>query len=463
MANAVAQSHGNGIAAFQLRQDRPEIVTNGSSHVRQLQRFQELADNSLLQPVKPGNSAGAHSDQGTVVQRVVKVGADSYRPHKRGYGIKDLIALVEAQGASNLRFGWKAKLKDYTNETGVVPRPFTDINDLIAYLTKSKKKTQSEKNQEQDQRILGLNTGYGNTELGYGKILSYESEKAFGTFTGQVEGMKEYTDTKMELEKLDPDERSTTNNFTKSGNPFVNTLALGNSNLRRLDFMAPNGVEIDTHGYSSKKDRSVDPGTLSDKFSWGTVKIGPDISSYKKEMETNNTPDQDQMSYLNPLEMIRLPRQSVHTGMKRELYDQGQFTKDQGMGFNHNHSSVEFVGAVNGSGLTNQQLQNMRKQQTLSNYAILETANNICPNTGIGQALGNGKHVPTPKEEMDALTRFIDVVNDPKSTQKDKDKAKKELRKIMVQLLRGVTQLEDVESEDDTKYPTSPYNPIDYN
>lgn len=148
--------------------------------------------------------------------------------------------------------------------------------------------------------------------------------------------------------------------------------------------------------------------------------------------------------------------------MKRELYNQGKFSKDQGMGYNHDHSSVEFVGAISGSTMTKSQRDNMRQQQTYSNYAILKTAYQICPDDTLGQALSNGKHVPTSREEMDALMHFITVVQNPFSKQSDKDQAKQELRKVLVQVLRSVTQIEDIESDDEIQYPTSPYNPNDY-
>ncbi|ELR68410.1 hypothetical protein C900_00442 [Fulvivirga imtechensis AK7] len=462
-ANAIAQRHSHGAAAFQFGDNDHLAIANSSRQVRQLQHFQQLADNMIQ--TQAGQTMGAgEPSHGAVVQRIVDLGGTIYKPRKRNHGIQNLIDLVNNTNNGNieLRYDWKARIKEYMNEPGVAPRAFTDIHDLIDYLKKSPKKTQSQKNQEQDQRIQGLNTGYGNTEMEYAKILSYESEKAFDNFTGQVMDIQEYDDTKMDLEGLAPDVRSTTNDFTQTNNPFINMLALGNSDLSRLDFMGPGGVEIDTLGYSSRGDRSVDPGTLSDNFSLGTVRIGPDISSYKREMQTNTMPDQNQLSYLNPLEMMRLPQQSVQTGMKRQLYNQGQFSKDQGMGYNHNHSSVEFVGAVHGSGLNQQQVTNMRRQQTLSNYAILETANNICPNTGIGQVLSNGKPIATPKEEMDALMHFIQVVQDLNSTQQDKDQAKRELRRILVRILRGVTQIEEIESDDENNYPTSPYDPNSY-
>jgi hypothetical protein len=395
----------------------------------------------------------------------VQIGTHIYQPHKRGFGIKDLLLLIESnKGILDLRYDWKARIKEYVNEDDIAPRIFTDLPDLLNFLTKksSSKKTTSEKNQEQDLRIQGMNTGFGPTELHYGNILSYESQKAFGNFTGQIESKKEYTDTKMELEDIDPDERSTTSDFSKSTNPFIHLQALGSSDLSRLDFMAPNGVEIDTQGYSSMGDRTVDPHTLPTSFGFGTVKIGPDISSYTKEMGSTSAPDPYQLGYLNALEMHRFPHLSPQTGMKRELYNQGKFSKDQGMGFDHDHSSVEFVGAISGSTMTKPQRENMRKQQTYSNYAILKTAYQICPDDKLGKALSNGKHVPTSREEKDALDHFIAVVQNPLSQPSDKDKAKQELRKVLVQVLRSVTQIEDIESDDDTHYPTSPYNPNNY-
>ncbi|MEO5642839.1 MAG: hypothetical protein ABIQ40_00755 [Bacteroidia bacterium] len=468
VAHSLSQQQSNGSITF--LDNRPETAAQ--------RKMQEAISNSILsKPVQLFGFDAGHtyltsallnpvcSETENVLQRTMQVGTDIYSPRKKGLGIKDLINLVETNsGGIGLIFGWKAKLRNYINEMVVEPRPFTDIDDLVDYLTKKtkKKKTTSEKNQEQDLRIQGLNTGYGAKELEFGKMLSYESGKAFGNFTGQIEKMPEFTDTGMELEDIDPGLRSTTNDFTKSNNPFINLHSLGQSDLHRLDFMAPNNVEINTQGYSSMKDRSVDPHTLSTSFGFGTVKVGPDVSSYMKEMKTGSKPDEDQMSYLNSLEMHRFPGLSPQTGMKRELYNQDEFSKEQGMGYNHDHSSVEFVGAISGSSLTKPQLENMRRQQNLSNYAILETAYTICPDVKLGKALKKGKHIPTPKEEMDALKKFIAVAEDVKSTQEEKDNAKRALRKVLTQVLRGVTQIEEIDSDDDINYPPSPYNAMDY-
>ncbi len=431
-----------------LMQRKIQAFINNSSYTQQ--------QKSLQQNIAPR----------VVLQLKVQIGTDKYEAYnKNGFGIQNLISLIESnKGTFDLRYDWKARIKGYVKDKAITPRIFTDLPDLLNFLTKknSSKKTTSEKNQEQDLRIQGMNTGFGPTELNYGNILSYESRKAFGNFTGQIESKKEYMDTQMELEDIDPGERSTTSDFSKSTNPFIHLQALGSSDLSRLDFMAPNDVEINTQGYSSMGDRTVDPHTLNTSFGFGTVKIGPNISSYIKEMDSTSTPDPDQLGYLNSLEMLRFPHLSPQTGMKRELYNQGKFSKDQGMGYNHDHSSGEFVGAISGSTMTNLQRDNLRKQQTYSNYAILQTAYQICPDDKLGQALSNGKHVPTSREEMEALKHFIAVAEDPHSTHIDKNKAKQALRKVLVQVLRSVTQIEDIESDDETHYPTSPYNPNDY-
>lgn len=398
-----------------------------------------------------------------VVQRVVQIGSDTYRPRRRGFGIKDLTALVDANRSKTiLQYDWKAKIKKWVNAPVTEPAPFTDINDLIGNLTKGKRKTAADKNREQDARILGLNTGYGPNELRYGKFLSYESMRAYGNATAQIKQLPEFLGTVADLESLVPDLRSTSNDFTKTDNSFQNLLALESADLSRLDFQGPNGVEINTHGYSSLGDRSVDPHTLSTNFGLGTIKIGPDITSYMKEMQSTSKPDPHQLDYLNSLEMHRFPHLAPQTGMKRTLYDQGNFTKDQGMGFNHGHSSVEFGGAISGSTMTLSQRENMRKQQTLSNYAILETAFALCPDVKVGTALSNGKELATPREEMEALKEYIDIVGNVKADTKQKLAAKSELRKILVRMIRGATQIEEIVSDDETNYPTSPYNPADY-
>lgn len=439
-----------------------------SAQTEQFQQKQEMTSSDdfgnyayARSPLQLRKISPTGTDQ--VVQRVVQIGADTYRPRKRGFGIKDLVALVDAnKSVATLRYDWKARIKEWVNEPVTEPRPFTDINDLVGHLTKKKRKTVSDKNRDQDVRIQGMNTGYGPDEFRYGKFLSYESMRAYGNATAQIKQLPEFLGTVTDLESLLPDLRSTSDDFTKTDNSFLNLLALESADLSKLDFQGPNGVEIDTQGYSSMGDRSVDPHTLSTNFGFGTIKIGPDISTYMKEMQSTSKPDPHQMDFLNSLEMHRFPHLAPQTSMKRTLYDQGDFTKDQGMGFNHSHSSVEFVGAISGSSMTQSQLENMRKQQTRSNYAILETAFAHCPDVDVGAALSNGKELATPREEMDALKEFIDIVDDVNSDATQKLAAKRKLRKILIRMLRGTTQIEEIVSDDETNYPTSPFNPADY-
>jgi len=467
IVDSPAQLYGHdSLSAF--ADNRPEAVAQ--------RKLQELANNSpqVTQASPLKDMAASYSTRqkaslyrpSPVVQRAVKIDSDTYASHKRGgYGVKELITLVKNNaGTARLVRDWKKKLKAYAKDPAISPRPFTDVNDLITHLTQSGKKTASDKNKEQDIRIQGMNTSYGADELKRGKILSYESQKAYGRFTNQIETMPVFTNTTNDLKGQAPGPRSPANDFTRTNNPFINLHALNKAgdDLQRLDFRAQNNVEIDTHGYDSRNDRTVDASTVGTSFGLGTVQIGPNISSYQKEMASAAAPNPDQLSYLNALEMQRFPHLSPQTAMKRELYNRGKFTKDEGMGFNHDHSSVEFVGAISGTSMTNAQRENMRKQQTLSNYAILTRANNICPTTLLGNALANHKHVPTSKEEMDALTNFVTVVENGSSTTREKDDAKKALRKVLTQVLRGVTQIQDVDSEDEAKYPTSPYNPGNY-
>jgi hypothetical protein len=457
--NSPQRLYHHNTAAAVPADNRPEAVAQ--------RKLQELANNSPQ--VKQGASwmakAGGNAST-NVIQARVQIGTNIYKAYdKSGYGIKNLIALIEAnKGAIVLRYDWKAKIRTFVNDDDIYPRPFNNLADLINYLIKPNRKTTREKNQEQDQRIQGLNTGFGATELQYGQILSYESQRAFDRFSGQVQDMQQHTDTQMELESYAPGPRSTTSDFTHTNNPFINLLALqsAGNNLQRLDYMAPHGVQVTTHGYESRGDRTVSQSSLGTNFGLGPMKIGPDIGSYKSEMDSPSHPDQHQLTYLNALEMLRFPHLSPQTAIKRELYDQGHFDKNQGLGFNHNHSSVEFVGAISGSSMSNDQLSHLRRQQTYSNYAILQSAYNICPDAELGQALGAGIHIPTSREEMDALTHFVQVVSNPFASQDQKDDAKRALRKVLTQVLRAVTQIEDVHSEDEGTYPTSPYDPGHY-
>jgi hypothetical protein len=305
--------------------------------------------------------------------------------------------------------------------------------------------------------VQGLNTGYGPKELKYGKILSYESGKAYSNLTGQVEEMQEYKDMRTELEGFTPGPRSTTNDFTKSNNPFINLQALRNTDLHRLDYMGPDKVEIDTYGYDSKKNRSVDPQTLTSKNGFGVMKVGPSISSYMKEMKTNSKPNQSQMNYLNPLEQHRFPELSPNVGMKRDLYEKGEFTKSQGLGHNDDHSNVEFKKAISGTNKRSRD-ENMRKQQTRSNYSILKTAFDLCPDVEIGK-LTIKKAKATPKDEMNALVRLVTLMEDKKSKKEDLTEAKKALRKALLRILRGTTGIEEIDSDSDD---FSDFNESDY-
>ncbi len=476
---ALKQDSKNGFSHFSISrpagisQRRAKKLADDSEQVKQLRayagmirnsaQFQKLSTvqqmaNQFTAAQKPLQvSAGK-----PVAQRIIKVGNDIYRPGKKGYDQKHIIELVNQNKAGiKLNYRWTFRLKTFLKKKNVFPKAFADVNELLIELCKGTKKTASQKKGEQDQRILGMNTGFGANETFLGKVLEYESEKAYGRFTGQVEDMDIHNDTVYDLEQMPPQNRSNSNDFNHTDNPFVNILALNNSDLRRMDYMGPNNVQINTQGYVSMNDRTVDQQTLGSSFAYSTVKIGPDISSYMREMKNDQQPNRDQLDYLNALEMHRFPGLSPQVGMKRELYNQGLFSKDEGMGFNHDHSNVEFVGAINGSGLTNQQYTNMQQQQTNSNYAILQTACNICPDVALGQNLPSLKHIPTPQEEMNALTQFVQVIQNPLSLQQEKNQAKQQLRKVLTQVLRAVTQVDEVDSEDDN-YPTSPYNPNHY-
>jgi hypothetical protein len=414
-----------------------------SGRPTQLNKHYAPGSNSSVSPVS--------IEAGNVMQRKVQVDNDIYESGKRNYGIKAIVDRVKAnQGNVDLPHGWITKLENHVKDKAIQPRKFVDLDDLINYLAASNKKRKispTKKYEEQDVRIQGLNTSYGDDEFKYGNILSYESGKAFSNVTGQVEEMQEYKDTVTQVEGFTPGIRSTTNDFTHSNYPFIHLQALRKSNLNRLDYMGVNNVQVDTYGYDSKKDRSVDPHTLSSNNGYGVMKIGPNISSYMKEMKTDVKPNQDQMNYLTPLEMHRFPEQGPNIGMKRDLYEKDEFTKNQGLGYNHNHSNVEFKGAISGTKKKSRD-ENMRRQQTMSNYSILETAFNLCPDVKIGD-VNIKKALATAKDEMNALVRLVTLMENKKSKQEDLDRAKKDLRKVLVRILRGTTRIEALESDSD--------------
>lgn len=468
-----------GVTANRNKTGLPECPMSGIEHLSGISLDNVKAPYNSSQPLPfralaltdtratPGQELPLRNGAVQVAQRKVQVSTNIYKLNKRGYGTTHLIDLIKAnKGDNNFPHGWKEMMRNFVRAENVEPRAFRDIDDLVQYLSekhreKKKRKSPTEKNKEQDLRILSMNTGFTDAEDQRARILAYESEKAFGNVTAQVGEMEEFEPAKKKLKVLPPSSRSTTSDFTESSNPFLNLFAMSETDLSRLDFMAPNNVQIDTHGYSSKKDRTVDAHTLNDSFTLGTVKIGPDISSYAREIKSDSMPDPNQSAYLTALEMLRFPPLSTGTAIKRELYGQGLFSKEQAMGIAHDHTSVEFTGAISGSSQTKQQLKNMRLQQIRSNYAILKTAVEICPDTKITEALSNGKYVPTPADAMADLEDLIRVDKDPDSTQKEKDDAKSDVRKVLNQILRAGIHLEDIESEDEDR-PTSPFDPNDY-
>lgn len=431
-------------------------------------RLQHMADNSprvqqAAQLVRMADQCASRGHVSSpVIQRVVKIGGDTFRLGARGYGKSHLLDLIRHEAEANnvdLMYGWRKTITEHLEETGVSPREFTDITDLLDYLRAGRKKARTEKLKEQDDRIVRLNTGFGPDELQRGSVIGYESAKAMARVTGQIQEMDEYKRTVMALEAMTPGARSSTNDFSHTDNSLINLYALQNAGLHRLDYMAPGNVPIDTFGYSSRSDRTVDASTLTDRFSLGTVKIGG-IGTYEQEMRSSGAPPQPNMNTLNSLEMLRLPGQSAMTATKRTLYEEGEFSKDQGMGFDHDHSSVEFKGAVSGSGLTKTQYEHMQRQQTLSNYAILMEACNVCGDRELGAAV-SGRPLATPQETKDALENLIALIKNPATKQEDGMKAKMKLRRLLIRIIRGVTGV-DVDSEDETNYPTSPYDPGNY-
>jgi hypothetical protein len=71
-------------------------------------------------------------------------------------------------------------------------------------------------------------------------------------------------------------------------------------------------------------------------------KVFFESGTVKKVIVPGTVPD-PQLSYLNALDMQRFPQLSPQTRIKRKLYNKWEFTKDEGMGFDHDHSSVKFV------------------------------------------------------------------------------------------------------------------------
>jgi len=109
-----------------------------------------------------------------------------------------------------------------------------------------------------------------------------------------------------------------------------------------------------------------------------------------------------------------------------------------------NQSNVEFSGAVSGSGLTKDQYNRMRQQQTYSTHFMLEDAATRFPNHRIGAATQDGKRRATPRRIKRNLDNLITANDDPQRNQ-----FKADLRKSLKRTIASVGKVEDYDSGSD--------------
>lgn len=399
-------------------------------------------------------ASGARRTSHDIVQRKVKVGTDIYEKWKRGFTSEDLIAEMEAVAedeGTELKWGYKGEIRDAVKSLDL-EIDVADMSTLVGKFAKLGGSNQKRKIREQDGRILGLYGTPTDQQVNYGQILAYEQAKAFAHYRQNIMQTGQYTSTLDDINGLNAGGRSATNDFTHTTLPPVMWTAFGQSEPHRLDYQYGNNVEVDIRAYSSRKDRTVDAQTLGSGLGgYGPIKIGPNIGAYGSEMKTNDRPPQQESRVLTSLEMFRLPFISAMTGLKRHLYEEDDFTKEQGMGNNHAFSSVEFVGAVSGSGMNSAEKSHMRKQQFLSSYHILKECSDNFPNQKINDSMDW-----TFKGLYDLLVEYASALTDTTKTQEQRDEIKSKMRGYLYNLIVYTSHMEGVPEVNKNQVPSSP-------
>lgn len=254
-----------------------------------------------------------------------------------------------------------------------------------------------------------------------------------------ISGTSEFTKTKDELEALTPAKIGQDNEVMETENSAFVFEALDQSDdMKRLDFNF-HGTPIVTHGYESKKDRTVDASTLN-PFGFGPVKIGAKIGAYRKVRKRGVDIRGPSNRVLTNLEMFRIPKTSAMLGLKRDLYEQGKITLEEAISDEDPKSNVEFLGAVRGSGLSVDKKQRMEEQQIFSNAHTLDDYAKRFPDYQIGFQTKDNKARATPKEIEEERKKF----------EKDKDKpSKKGFRRKLKRTIASVMEVEGFNSDSD--------------
>jgi hypothetical protein len=374
-----------------------------------------------------------------VVQRNVMVGTQEYKAYDRtGHTPRDLTRAVQAAKPAtvHMRMSWQTDLREEAKDTTATYTyaDFNEIFDTFASVSSGdKRKAQVA---EQDRTISGLPPIDARAKK-RARTIAYESEKAFESVHKHIRSTDEYKDTKTELEAL-PAGPMGKDEVQETDNAAIMLEALGHANMKRLDFDFK-GTSVITHGFESMGDRTKDASTMR-PFGFGPIKIGDDVGTYRKILKRNRDIRGRDNKTLRDLEMRRLRRQAAMTALKRDLYEQNQTTLSTAMAVDSPQSSVEFLGAVSGSGLTVGQKERMQEQQTFSNFHILADAVANFPNYNIGYPTADAKPQTTPQEVSDALDEMITDKNKP---------SKRKFRRKLKRLIASVQQIDNYDSDSD--------------
>jgi len=404
------------------------------------------------------------------VQRVVKVGAMSYQA-PTGKATTELIARIdqalEAVG-KRLTPGWKGTLREWVRDDQAVLHDFADEDALrlaleVIYPPKTAASGSTKRKADidlQDEHIRTLTTGADDGMRKRARLLSDHSGKAWSAMVGDVSGWNTVTATARSLEALPSGVMDATPNIASTIRPFDFFAALNDSGKRdKLDRMDFNfgGTQVVTHGYESQGNRALAPRGSYDTakgkskkflpFKFNTVKIGNDIGTYAQHQSAQPADFMGSaFTALNTLEKYRLPEQAFGTSIKRDLMGNGEFNTQQGIGQNHPHANVEFLGATAGSGLNNQQVENMRLQQELSNIRILESGFLAAPDRELGEDMQDKKNRTTLRAIHEQLEVVMGSASADRATRKA---AKKQLRRLIKRAMASIERLPGIESDDE--------------
>ena len=433
-----------------------ESVNDDAGLEREADRFQsDMSSGGSYSPPAVNDAPLAQPTSG-VVQRKVKVGGDTYEPGKRGFTPDKLVEHADAEADAKsltMRKGWKGELRTLARDT-VNTTTYTDWDEVLDTFKSDKGAKKRARLEEQDNTIKALLASKTVKEPARkrARIIAYESEKALDSVRKYIKTTTEYDDTKKELKALAAEEMDTTKTTEVSkteSSAFVFEALEDLSKTKDMKRMDINfhSAPIITHGFETG-DRTKDASTLN-PFGFGPIKIGKDVGSYRKILKANKKPKTPENKALTTLEMLRVPKSSAMTGLKRDLLEQGKTGVSEAMAIDKPTSNVEFVGAVSGSGISGDAYERMQQQQILSNAMILDDAVTNFPTFEIGAPTKDKKARTTPQEISDTLNEFVAVMKKKKPTKQELREAKKKMRRKLRRSIASVQEIEGYDSSGD--------------